>query len=151
MIIGLALHVLGAIIWVGGMFFAHMVLRPSAGGLEPAVRLLLWSRVLTRFFFWVWLAVAALLLSGFGMISAGLGGFAALGSYIRLMMMVGLLMMAIYVYLYFAPWQRFRRAVAREDWPAAEASIRQIRMLVTINLILGMLTAVIGSSGRYYG
>jgi len=53
MIIGMTLHVLAAVIWVGGMFFAHMVLRPSAGPLEPAVRLSLWSRVFPRFFFWV--------------------------------------------------------------------------------------------------
>ena len=34
----LALHVLAAVIWVGGMFFAYMVLRPSAGPLESASR-----------------------------------------------------------------------------------------------------------------
>lgn len=150
MSVAIALHALGAVIWVGGMFFAHMVLRPSAGVLAPAARLPLWHRVLTRFFLWVWLAVAALLLSGFGMIPA-LGGFAGIGIYVRIMMMIGLLMMAIYAFLYLVPWQSFRRAVAGEDWPKAEESIGQIRLLVTVNLILGLLTVVIGSSGPYWG
>jgi uncharacterized membrane protein len=150
MIIGLALHVLGAVVWVGGMFFAHLVLRPSAGVLDPAIRLPLWNRVLTRFFFWVWLAVAALLLTGFGMIEV-LGGFKGVGTYIHVMMGLGLVMMAIFAHLYFAPWQRFRRAVSREDWAVADQNIRQIRLLVTVNLVLGLLTVVIGSSGRYFG
>ena len=35
----LALHVLGAVLWVGGMFFALMVLRPSLAALSPPQRL----------------------------------------------------------------------------------------------------------------
>jgi len=150
MIAYLALHVLGAVIWVGGMFFAHLMLRPSVGMLEPAIRLPLWRRVLTRFFLWVWLAVAALLLSGFAMIAA-LGGFRAVGGYIHAMMGIGLLMMALYTHLYFAPWQRFRAAVGREDWALAQQSLNQIRFVVTVNLVLGLLTVVIGSSGAYFG
>ena len=40
MAIGLAFHALAVIIWVGGMFFAHMVLRPAAviGAKVRAVR-----------------------------------------------------------------------------------------------------------------
>jgi uncharacterized membrane protein len=33
MIIGLIVHILGAIVWVGGMFFAYVVLRPVTGEL----------------------------------------------------------------------------------------------------------------------
>ena len=31
MIVGLLLHILAAVVWVGGMFFAHQMLRPSPG------------------------------------------------------------------------------------------------------------------------
>jgi hypothetical protein len=79
MIVGLAFHILAAVIWVGGMFFAHMCLRPSAGPLEPTVRLPLWHRVLSRFFPWVWLSILALLASGFAMVFLGFGGRAAVG------------------------------------------------------------------------
>jgi uncharacterized membrane protein len=151
MIIGLALHVLAAIVWVGGMFFAYVVLRPSAGPLEPAARLSLWSRVLPRFFFWVWLSMASLLVSGFGMVLLGLGGFAAVGGSVDAMMGLGLVMAAIFAYLYFAPSPRFRDAAAAADWPKAEAGLARIRHLLLVNLTLGLLTAAIGAGGLYFG
>jgi uncharacterized membrane protein len=55
------LHVLAAVVWVGGMFFAYMVLRQSTGPLEPTVGLVLWHRVFRRFFPWVWASIVLLL------------------------------------------------------------------------------------------
>ncbi len=57
----LALHVLSAVLWVGGMFFAYLCLRPAAGALEPQHRLRLWAAVFERFFPWVWLSILILL------------------------------------------------------------------------------------------
>jgi len=151
LMIGVAFHVVAAVIWVGGMFFALMVLRPSTGPLDPPTRLALWQRVFARFFPWVWGAVAVLLVSGFAMVIWGFGGFAKIGTYVHLMMGLGILMMLIYAHLYFAPWRRFRRAVAAGEWPVAAKYIDQIRLLVTINLVLGLITVVVGAAGRYYG
>jgi uncharacterized membrane protein len=151
LMIGVAFHVVAAVIWVGGMFFALMVLRPSTGPLDPPTRLALWERVFARFFPWVWGAVAVLLVSGFAMIIWGFGGFAKIGTYVHVMMGLGILMMLIYAHLYFAPWRRFRRAVAAGEWPVAAKYIDQIRLLVTINLVLGLITVVVGAAGRYYG
>ena len=149
MIIGLAFHIVAAVIWVGGMFFAYVVLRPGMSPLEPAIRLPLWHRVFSRFFLWVWLSIAVLLASGFAMVFLGFGGFATVGAYVRVMMALGIVMMVIYTYLYFVPWRRFRRAVSTADWPAANKHIGQIRLLVGSNLVLGLVTVVIGASGRY--
>ena len=151
MIVGLAFHIVAAVIWVGGMFFAYVVLRPSTGPLEPAVRLPLWHRVFSRFFPWVWLSISALLASGFAMVFLGFGGFATVGAYVRLMMALGIVMTVIYTYLYVVPWRRFRRAVSTADWAVAEKHIKQIRQLVGSNLVLGLVTVVIGAGGRYYG
>jgi uncharacterized membrane protein len=151
LMIGVAFHVVAAVIWVGGMFFALMVLRPSTGPLDPPTRLALWERVFARFFPWVWGAVAVLLVSGFAMIIWGFGGFAKIGTYVHVMMGLGILMMLIYAHLYFAPWRRFRRAVAAGEWPVAAKYIDQIRLLVTITLVLGLITVVVGAAGRYYG
>ena len=151
MSLGLAFHILAAVIWVGGMFFAHLVLRPSAGPLDLPIRLALWERVLGRFFTWVWLSIAALLVSGFAMVMIGFGGFASLGHYINVMMAVGIVMMMLFAHIYFAPWRRFRRAVMAANWAEAERNIRQIRILVTVNLVLGLVTVVVGASGRYFG
>ncbi len=150
MIIGLAFHIVAAVIWVGGMFFAYVVLRPGMSPLEPAIRLPLWHRVFSRFFLWVWLSIAVLLASGFVMVFLGFGGFATVGAYVRVMMALGIVMMVIYTYLYVVPWRRFARAVSTADWPAANKHIGQIRLLVGSNLVLGLVTVVIGASGRYY-
>ena len=151
LMIGVAFHIVAAVIWVGGMFFALFVLRPSTGPLDPPTRLALWERVFARFFPWVWGAVAVLLVSGFSMIIWGFGGFDKIGTYVHVMMGLGIIMMLIYAHLYFAPWRRFRRAVAAREWPVAAKNIDQIRLLVTINLVLGLITVVVGAAGRYYG
>jgi uncharacterized membrane protein len=150
MSIGLAVHVLAAIVWVGGMFFAYVVLRPAAGALEPRPRLTLWRDVLARFFPWVWTSVLALLLSGYGML-LGLGGFTGAGLHVHLMQATGLMMMALFAHLYFAPWRRLRRALESGDQAAAAAQLGQIRRIVLINLGLGLITSAIGASGRLWG
>ena len=78
--LAITLHLLAAIIWVGGMFFAYMALRPVAGSLlEPPVRLKLWTQVFSRFFPWVWLTVLVLLITGLWMIFGVYGGMAKAG------------------------------------------------------------------------
>ena len=150
MTIGLAVHVLAAIVWVGGMFFAYVVLRPAAGALEPLPRLTLWRDVFSRFFPWVWASVLALLVSGYGML-LGLGGFAGAGVHVHLMQATGLVMMALFAHLYFAPWRRLQRALEGADQAAAAGQLGQIRLIVLINLGLGLITSVIGASGRFWG
>jgi uncharacterized membrane protein len=147
----LILHALSAVVWVGGMYFAHQVLRPAAAGLDPAPRLLLWSRVLGRFFAWVIAAIILLLASGYTLVFAVFGGFAAAGLHVHLMQGIGILMMLLFFHLYFAPWKRFRRAVARQDWAEGGRQLGQIRTIVTVNLVLGAVVVAIGSSGRYWG
>jgi uncharacterized membrane protein len=151
MILGLTLHILGAVVWVGGMFLAYMVLRPATGTLDPPARLALWRGVLQRFFPWVWASIVVLLLSGYGMLFLALGGFAGAGVHVHIMNLTGLVMMALFLHLYFAPWRRMQRALDAGDNAAAVQQLGQIRMIVAINLGLGLITSVIGASGRYWG
>lgn len=150
-VLALVIHILAAVVWVGGMFFAHQVLRPAAGALDPAQRLPLWSRVLGRFFAWVFAAIVLLLASGLALVFGLYGGFHGTGLYIHLMMGLGILMMLIFLHLYFAPWRRFHAAVARQDWTEGGRQLAQIRVIVTINLVLGLIVVAIGGSGRYWG
>ena len=149
--IALILHILSAVVWVGGMFFALMILRPASGPLDPAARLALWRRVFERFFPWVFAAIALLLLSGFALIFWVFGGFANIGLHINLMMLIGIIMILIFLHLYFAPWKRFRTAMSAGDNAVAASQLNQIRIMVSINLVLGLVTVAIGSSGRYWG
>jgi uncharacterized membrane protein len=149
--VSLILHTLSAVVWVGGMFFAHQVLRPAAVMLEPGPRLTLWSRVLGRFFAWVFAAIVLLLSTGYAMVFGLYAGFGDVGLHIHLMQGIGILMVLLFLHLCFAPWRRFRTAVARQDWAEGGRQLGQIRTIVTINLVLGVIVVAIGSSGRYWG
>ena len=146
----IALHILAAVVWVGGMFFAYIVLRPSAGPLEPPLRLALWSRVFGRFFPWVWASIAALLISGYAMLFVHFGGFAGAPPHINVMQVTGIVMMLLFLHLYFAPWRRFSRAVEAGALQDAATSLNQIRHVVAINLVLGLITVIVGVSGRFW-
>ena len=150
MSIALFLHILAAVIWVGGMFFAHVVLRPiAAGQLEPPVRLTLWVGVFKRFFPLVFAAIATLLVTGYWMILSFYGGFDAVGMHVHIMIWTGYVMMLIFFHVFFAPFKRLKRAVAAEDWAAGGKSLAQIRSLVGINLLIGLAIIAIASGGRY--
>lgn len=149
--IATALHAIAAAIWVGGMFFAYMALRPAVAPLAPADRLPLWRRTFERFFLWVWASIAVLLATGYWIIFGEFGGFGVAGAHIHIMHATGLLMMALFLHLWFAPFSRLRRSLDAGDLKTAAAQIDQIRMIVGINLALGLLTVFIGASGRYWG
>jgi uncharacterized membrane protein len=145
-----ALHALAAVIWVGGMFFAYMVLRPSAGPLEPPLRLTLWRRVFGLFFPWVWASIVILLASGYGLVFLHFGGFAGVGVHVHIMQATGILMMLLFLHLFFGPWRRFGEAVDKQAFPLAAQKLNQIRQIVAVNLVLGLLTVVAGASGRFW-
>ena len=49
--LAISAHILSVVIWVGGMFFAYMAMRPAAASvLEPPKRLSLWLPTFKRFF-----------------------------------------------------------------------------------------------------
>jgi uncharacterized membrane protein len=146
----LTLHVFSAVIWVGGMFFAYMALRPVAASvLEPPERLGLWAGVFGRFFPWVFASIAVLLASGYWMVLSFYGGFDAVGLHVHLMIWSGYLMMLIFLHVFFAPFRKLKRAVAAGDWQAGARSLAQIRVLVGINLLLGVCIVAVASGGRY--
>jgi uncharacterized membrane protein len=149
--VALIAHIWAAVVWVGGMFFALVALRPATTPLEPGPRLDLWARVLGRFFVWVFAAIILLLASGYILIFGVFGGFAGAGLHIHVMQATGIVMMLLFLHLYFAPFRRLRAAVSRRDIPEAARQLNQIRWIVTVNLLLGLLTVAVGSSGRYWG
>ncbi len=149
--LALSFHILGAVVWVGGMFAAYVCLRPAAGALEPPQRLVLWRRFFAKFFPWVWVSILLLLASGYWMLLTTFGGFKGAPLYINLMQTIGLVMIALFVWLFHGPWLKFKRAVDAQDWPSAAAQLSRIRQIIMINLPLGLIVVVIGGSGRFWG
>lgn len=145
MLVAKFFHLLGLTIWVGGMFFAHMALRPALAALQPPQRLMLMAAALGAFFTWVWIAIALVLGSGLHMMMAmGAGGALP---YVHAMAGVGVVMMLIFGHVFFAPFGRLKRSVAQQDWDRAARALGQIRRLVGVNLVLGLLTIAIGTLG----
>jgi len=137
------LHVLATVVWVGGMFFAHFVLRPIAvAQLPPPQRLPFWVGIFGRFFPWVWACVVALILTGQALI-VQMGGMGAVGVHAHVMATIGYIMAAIFAYIYFVPYAALKKAVAAQDWPAGGAAQDRIRKLVVTNLALGLLNIVL--------
>ena len=149
MTILIALHILGAVVWVGGMFFAYMALRPAAGDMAPAERLGLWRRTLDNFFPWVCGSIAALLGSGYGLIIAFPDEVD--GIHVDIMQGLGWIMILIFCHVYFAPYRRLRAALDGGDVETAAKQLGQIRLIFGGNLILGLITILVGATGQFWG
>jgi len=145
----LALHLLGAALWVGGMGFAIMALRPSLGVIEPGPRAALMAEVQRRFLRVVWGAMPLVLLTGYGMLFGVLGGFRGVGWPVHAMHAVGLAMAVVFLVIWFGPFQAMRRAMAAGDPGAAMAAHEGIRRLVSANFVLGVLALALGGAARF--
>lgn len=143
----LALHLLSAVVWIGGMFFAQFCLRPAAvETLQPPQRLPLMAAALGRFFRVVAVAVLLILASGtllllpVGMKAAPLGWHLMLG--------LGLVMAGVFAYIYFALYPKLVRHCQSAAWPDAAAVLNRIRQLVMLNLALGVVVLLAAVTAR---
>lgn len=148
-VIAISAHLLGVIVWVGGMFFAYLAARPVLAQLDTQLRARLWVGIFQRFFPWVWASVALILGSGIYMIFNTFDGFAHAPEFVHVMMGLGLLMMALFAHVFFAPYARLKRAVAAGDDAMAKKAMGQIRLLMLTNLILGILVVLVAMSGAF--
>lgn len=143
------LHLVAATVWMGGMTFMLVALRPAAlQVLEPQVRARLMVVVWRRFFNLVLGAVAVLLLTGGHLYTSAIravkaatgAGNLPLGWH--LMAALGVAMVLIFGHIYFAGFRQFQRALAASDGALAAKAAAQINRLVMINFALGWLAIV---------
>jgi uncharacterized membrane protein len=145
----LLLHLLAVVVWVGGMFFAHVCLRPAAvATLLPPQRLPLMAAALARFF--VAVAWSLLLLWGsgiamFGQLAAS-GGRAPLSWH--LMATIGLVMTGVFLAIWRRGYPRLKTAIESGEFKQAGTALDGIRRLVVLNLVLGVVTIAVATVGR---
>jgi uncharacterized membrane protein len=132
-------HLLGAVVWVGGMFFAILIMRPALASLDPPQRIDIYRAAFSRFFRVLWVVMPGMLLTGYLMLFGEFGGFAGAAWNIQMMHMLGLAMTAIFLGIWFRPYQRFRNGQGR--------AIEIIRPLIIANLVLGLITVALGALG----
>lgn len=147
MAIALAFHLLAATVWIGGMFFAYVCLRPVLGQRQPVERLQIWRQTFGKFFAWVWLAVGILFFSGFYMLFQ-LGGFGNVGGYVYMMLGLAVVMTAIFKFIYLAPFKHLKAGVESGDVKVAAFALATIRKLVAINLTLGFIIIIVATAGK---
>ena len=140
------LHLSAAIVWMGGMTFMLLALRPAAlSVMQAQARAQLMAEVWRRFFLIVLVAIGVLFATGGHMLGQAFKaskettghGVVPLGW--MLMAGLGMLMFLVFGHIYFAGFQKFRRAVAAAQWPEAAQAARRIHTLVLSNFILGWL------------
>jgi len=143
------IHVLSIMLWVGGMAFAHLFLRPAAAALPPPERLTLLHTVMGRFFKFVTWAATLTLVTGVWMIGRTAkavvqsGGSFSMPLSWTIMATLGLVMIAIFGHIRFALFKRMSRAVLAQDWPAGGAAMASIRTWVLVNLCIGVAIVVL--------
>jgi len=146
--IAIALHAIAATVWVGGMFFMVVVLRPSVQTIDAPQRLPIMAVTLRKFFPWVWMAIVILFGTGYWLVMA-LGGFSVVVTYVHIMHLLFWLMAALFAFMYFVPNKAFRTAVEQGNNEVAAQALARIRIIVTINLVLGIALIAIVTGGRY--
>lgn len=145
-------HLLGAVIWVGGMAFAILALRPAVHEvLEAPQRLALMQAVFRRFFLILWHAVPLVMLTGWALLFGWYWGFGASVWHVHLMHLTGLVMTGVFLFVALGPWRAMRAALAGNDRAAAAAALARIRTGVTVNLVLGLVTVAVAGWGRFGG
>jgi uncharacterized membrane protein len=143
----LLLHLLAAIVWLGGMFFTLFCLRPAAlETLPPPQRLPLLEAALRRFFRFV--AAAVLLLLGTGLALWLRVGLAQAPPGWHVMATLGLVMALVFAYLRALPYRHFRAQCSSAAWPEAARALDRIRHLVAVNLVLGVGAVIAAVSVR---
>lgn len=146
--VALILHLLAVVIWIGGMFFAYNILRPACAEMATPVRLRLWMASLRGFFKWVWIAAIVLPTSGIALMLKMYGGMGAAPWPMHAMLAIGMLMIVLFVIAFFGPWRSLQRGVLHTDWPAADSGLKGVRIIVAMNLHLGLLTIALAAAGR---
>ena len=131
----LFVHLIGVVVWIGGMFFAAVCLHPSLAVLSGKERAALMSGTLGRFLGYVIAAIALIWISGIVLVADA--GLEQLPIGWQLMIGVGLLMTLIFGYLYLGLFRPARRAFAAGEMALVPRLMGRIRTLVIVNLVLG--------------
>jgi uncharacterized membrane protein len=139
------IHVFSIVIWVGGMIYTLFFLRPSLGTLAPPQRVQLMHDVLARFFKAVLIVSTIAVASGFWMIgrvakqTVQSGGAFSWPTQWVLMAVLGTLMYLVFMHIRFALFKRLQRSVGASDWAVGGAALDQIRLWVSVNLVIGIV------------
>jgi uncharacterized membrane protein len=105
--------------------------------------------MLSRFFAWGLVSLLLILVTGISMVFLKFGGYSGTPTVHRGNMAVGIAAMTLFVYVFFGPWQQYRRTTLRRDWTAARKAMTRVQVVMRIILVLGLIASVVSAVGRY--
>lgn len=150
-VIAITLHVIAVIVWVGGMFLGVVAIRPALAELDVPARVRFFATMVRSFLPWLWGAIATILATGFYMVSVSFdGGLSGTPWFVRLMMGLGIFMMLLMGHYSFAPYRRLKLAMAAGDEALAARCIRQMGLIMMVNLVLGLIVILAAMMGAYF-
>ncbi len=138
-----AFHLLGAIVWIGGMAFMLFCLRPAARVLEPPARVTLMHAAMKRFILVASIAIAVIFVCGAAMVGMAWSAASRTGLAFNMpldwyaMIAIFFMMLAVFIHIRNVLFRRLGEAVTASRWPDGAMALAAIRWEVSINLVLG--------------
>jgi uncharacterized membrane protein len=142
------LHIVGVVVWLGGLFWL-CVARPKLEPDASAEMRSFWHGYLSRFFATASAAMVAIIASGVALVRLKFGGLAHMPPIHRANMAIGLPAIGLYAFVVAVLWRRFRAQVAQEDSARVAKTATQIKWVLTLVTVLGVAAAVLSAIGRY--
>ena len=143
------LHLVGVIVWIGGMFFMLHCLRPSLEAIDGPQRPKLMLAVQGKFFKMVTVALVLIWGSGLAML------FTAISNGLKpwpvgwhVMITLALVMTLIFFYIRFALFAKAKLAFAAASPGELSPIMEKIRQAVMVNMVLGFVVIAAAIFGR---
>ncbi|MDO9097028.1 MAG: CopD family protein [Candidatus Methanoperedens sp.] len=141
-IITLWLHYLATVMWIGGMAFNLLVLRPSMAVIDQNQRPILGTAVLKRFIIFAWLSIIVLILTGISISSSRIAfeeifstayGIVLLGKHFATLIMVLIV-----------SWVSFVLSVKLAPFaPKPDTILTLVKINLSLGIVVLLLTAIL--------
>jgi len=133
------LHILASVVWIGGMAFNILILRPSITVIDAPQRIKLAETVLRRFISFVWASIGVLILTGAILALPKMTSFKTLlsSSYGGLLILKLLIVMVMIINVFIIQYILFPKFKSLIPSPGGNRVMGQIVTVVKINLIFG--------------
>ncbi|GBE57000.1 MAG TPA: hypothetical protein ENH13_07420 [Euryarchaeota archaeon] len=147
------LHILAAVVWIGGMVFNLFVVRPSMNVVDLPQRLKLADGILRRFIPVVWISVGLLVFTGLLMTLKRVASLEVLlktgyGNVLILKLILVAVMISIVVLIRYSLLPRFESLIDSQSSDLNKV-LRQMVTLVKVNLALGVLVLLLAELSAF--
>lgn len=138
------LHLLATTVWIGGMSFNILVLRPSLTIVDPPQRVKLVGQVLNRFLYLAWISILILIVTGIFTATPTNLNYGILLSIKHIIVTAMVIIVAIISFILFP---KLRKFISQTGSMKLSSEITEllgrIVLLVKFNLILGIIVLLI--------